>query len=302
MTALLDILPNPVLVKNQDLEYVWINRAFETLFSVSRDDVIGKLDKDLFPNRQVSQCNGGDLRVLVSGDVDDATETVFEKSGVARETITRKSRLTISDTEVYLIGIMHDITDITHANLALTESQKTLEKQAAELAILATTDAMTGCANRRQLAECDKDIMQNTEHSASILAIDIDKSKLINDNHGHDCGDTVLRHFCDLTRTTLEPNDHFIRLGGEEFAIVMVDTSYDEVKAKADALCKLVAGTPLISKGEALKYTVSIGVATKEKGKSINIDDMLREADENLYKAKNGGRNQVVMCRSLDQF
>jgi len=90
-TEILEILPNPVLVKDQNLEYVWINSAFETLFSVKKEDVIGRLDTELFPNRQVSQCNGGDLRVLESGEIDEAVETVFEKNGQPRETITRKA-------------------------------------------------------------------------------------------------------------------------------------------------------------------------------------------------------------------
>ena len=295
-TELLDILPNPVLVKNQNLEYVWINRAFENLFSVSRTEVVGKLDKELFPDRQVSQCNGGDLRVLDSGEVDEAIETVYKKNGNSVETITRKIRLTISDTEAYLIGVMHDITDLTRANEALTDSQTKLEEQAIELSILAKTDSMTGCANRRLLAECENNLTQNTAQNASILVVDIDKFKSINDKHGHDCGDSVIRHFCDLTRSTLAPDDHFIRLGGEEFAIVIANTSLDEVSNRADGLRQLVENTPLISGGEALKYTISIGASFKDKGESAKIDDMLREADDNLYQAKNNGRNQVVMA------
>lgn len=141
-TELLDILPNPVLVKNENLEYVWINNAFESLFGVQRENVIGKVDKQLFPDRQVSQCNGGDLRVLESGEIDEAVETVYEKSGTARETITRKSRLSINDGEVFLVGIMHDITDVTRANEALTSNQIILQEQAQELAVLASTDAI----------------------------------------------------------------------------------------------------------------------------------------------------------------
>jgi len=295
-TDLLDILPNPVLVKNQYLEYVWINRAFEALFEVTREEVMGKLDTELFPNRQVAQCNGGDLRVLDSGEVDEAMETVFDKSGTAKEMITRKSKLTISNSEVYLVGVMHDITDITHANTALKVSQKKLEEQALELSILATTDAMTGCSNRRLLLECEKTIISNTKQSAAILAIDIDKFKAINDKYGHECGDTVLRHFCDLTRTILDPQDHFIRLGGEEFAIVIAGITHDEAARKADSLRQMIETSVLINNGKKINFTISIGAAFKDEGVTGNIEDMLRTADVNLYQAKNNGRNQVVLA------
>jgi len=149
-TEILEILPNPVLVKDQNLEYVWINSAFEALFSVKREEVIGRLDTDLFPNRQVSQCNGGDLRVLESGKIDEAVETVFEKNGQPRETITRKSRLVLPDSSVYLVGVMHDITAVTRANEALTRSQSMLEEKTNELAELVMTDVLTGCSNTRE--------------------------------------------------------------------------------------------------------------------------------------------------------
>jgi PAS domain S-box-containing protein len=143
---ILDNLPNPVLIKDQSLKFVWINQAFETLFAVSRESLIGRLDREVFPDRQVAQCNGGDLRVLETGDVDQAVETVFDEHGCARETITRKSRLILDNDDTFLVGVMHDITEVTRANEALEANRVRLEEQAIELARLATTDALTGCS------------------------------------------------------------------------------------------------------------------------------------------------------------
>lgn len=293
-TALLDILPNPVLVKNQNLEYVWINRAFEKLFNVNRENVIGRFDKELFPDRQVSQCNGGDIRVLQTGEVDEAVETVFDQTGAERETITRKNRLSISDTEVYLIGVMHDITEVVRANAALSESQKKLEEQALKLSVLATTDPMTGCANRRQLADCDK-LLKSSKNTATVMAIDLDHFKSINDQYGHDCGDSVLKHFCDLTRSVLEADARFVRLGGEEFAVILTGYSYEDSNQLAEQLRDLVYKTPLLIPGNALKFSVSMGIAFKNIGTAAKINDMLKTADSNLYQAKDSGRNKVVM-------
>ena len=295
-TDILDILPNPVLVKNQNLEYVWVNKAFEELFGVTREGVVGCIDKELFPQRQVSQCNGGDLRVLESGEIDEAVETVFEENGNARETITRKSRLQTGQGKYYLIGVMHDITDVTRANEALTRTQAKLEQHAVELVRLATTDALTGCSNRRALDECEEQVLQDQSQSATLLLLDIDNFKSINDTYGHDFGDTVLQHFSRIIGTQISTSDYFIRLGGEEFAISKVGLTREGALVNADNLRCLVENTPLVHKGERFSFTVSVGISHREKGTVLTLDQMLSEADSQLYAAKAAGRNLVSMA------
>lgn len=292
--SILDILPNPVLVKDENLRYVWINQAFENLFSVKRADVIGHLDKDLFPHRQVAQCNGGDLRVLETGDVDEAVETVFKEDGQAREAITRKSRLTLDSNKTYLVGVMHDITDVTRANEALEATKLRLEEQAVELARLATTDVLTGCSNRRTLEDCGRMLFEAEHINSALRMIDIDFFKTINDTRGHDCGDEVLRHFAAIVRSQLDNSDYFIRLGGEEFAVCISRAADITIQRLADNIRAGVEHTPLVYQGKTVNYTVSIGVATKQAGEACTVDEMLSVADANLYTAKTNGRNKVV--------
>ena len=121
--AVLDILPNPVLIKGSDLRYVWVNAAYEKLFGLTSDALRGKLDTEFFNDRQVAQCNGGDLRVLENGVIDEALETVLNENHQPREIIIRKSRLELSDGSVYLVGVMHDITEVVFANRALETKQ-----------------------------------------------------------------------------------------------------------------------------------------------------------------------------------
>lgn len=292
-TDILDILPNPVLVKNDKLEYVWINAAFENLFNVDRRQVIGKLDAELFPDRQVSQCNGGDMRVLENGEIDEAVETVFDESGLERETITRKSRLEISANEVYLVGVMHDITDVTHANNALKLSESILQEQAQKLAILATTDSLTGCANRRALIERTPEMLENQFSSAAVLLIDIDKFKSINDKNGHEAGDSALMHFANEVQKQLTPADKLFRIGGEEFVLLLNGLDSTQAEEKANSIRTHIANTPT---EQNIQFTVSIGMVMKEKGQSANIEQLLQAADKRLYVAKNAGRNRVEVA------
>lgn len=290
----LDILPNPVLVKNSELEYVWINAAFSRLFNVSLDEVVGRLDKDLFPDRQVAQCSGGDRRVLESGDIDEAVETVFTDRGEPRETITRKDRLVTADGEVYLVGVMHDITEVTRANHNLKAANERLGQQALELDRLANTDALTQCLNRRALKYCERDLFANTECGASLLMLDIDHFKRINDRYGHDGGDLVLRQFAATLRSSLPDDAYFIRLGGEEFAVCMRANNAAESLRNASELRTLIESSSQILRGERVQYTVSIGVSYKPSGCALSLDEMLAQADERLYAAKHAGRNTVM--------
>ena len=292
--SILDILPNPVLVKDCDLKYVWVNQAFETLFSVKREDLVGNLDKALFPDRQVAQCNGGDLRVLDTGDVDESVETVFTEDGEPRETITRKSRLTLDDGQVYLVGVMHDITDVTRTNETLEATRVRLEEQAVGLERLATVDVLTGCSNRRALEPCGRNLFEVPHLYSALLMLDLDYFKSINDSFGHECGDEVLRHLVSVVRQKLCDADYFIRLGGEEFAVCVSRIDGRQIEALADTIRLAVEDAPLQYRGNTVPVTVSIGVATKETGETCTVDEMLVVADANLYAAKTGGRNQVL--------
>lgn len=295
-TAVLDILPNPVLIKNDSLEYVWINAAFEELFSISRNDVIGKLDKDLFPDRQVAQCNGGDLRVLHDGEIDESVETVYGPSGLPKETITRKSKLTVDNDQVYLVGVMHDITEVTRANEALVISESKLQEKAQELALLASTDALTGCSNRRALMNTGLTISENQFKSAALLLVDLDKFKAINDNYGHEIGDKTLKHFADETRTLLAPGDKFYRYGGEEFVLLLDVKTREEAIKKAEAIRKHIAKSPLNVDGTSINISASIGMVFKEKGDTHKLEQLLQTADQCLYKAKDAGRDRIEIA------
>jgi len=244
--AILDILPNPVLVKDDQLRYVLVNTAFEELFNVDRKKLIGQLDKDIFRERQAVQCNGGDLRVLASGQIDEDYDTVFCASSEPREMITRKSRLICPDGQIFLVGVMHDITEVSLINRKLEEHQQQLEKQSTELHRMAHTDPLTGCSNRRAFSENTLQLFKESGNIGSLLVLDLDYFKRINDTYGHDVGDLALIHFAKTVTQLIRKEDELIRLGGEEFAIVLPQVSAEESRFLAERICKVVASTPLL--------------------------------------------------------
>jgi two-component system cell cycle response regulator len=162
---------------------------------------------------------------------------------------------------------------------------------------LAVTDPLTGLHNRRymsgQLQALVRRATQGGEPVGALI-VDIDYFKRINDSFGHDVGDEVLREFAVRLATNVRAIDLACRYGGEEFVVVMPDTTLEDASRIAERLRLHVAGSPFRVQGlsEPLAVTISIGVACSTTDDTP--DALLKRADEAVYQAKAGGRNQVV--------
>jgi len=168
-------------------------------------------------------------------------------------------------------------------------------KQTIELAV---TDPLTGLYNRRYL-DNHLNVLFNRSMARgrplSMLITDIDRFKQVNDTYGHDGGDEVLREFANRVRSTIRGADLACRYGGEEFVVVMPDTSPEIAAAVAERLRATVENAPFRLKhaGEALNVTASFGIASRI-GSVLTPDQLMKQADLALYEAKNTGRNRVV--------
>jgi diguanylate cyclase (GGDEF)-like protein len=179
---------------------------------------------------------------------------------------------------------------LQHANASLA-GQLRMALQKVE--IDAATDALTGHWNRRALDDVLKrqvDRRASSGRPFSILMIDIDFFKNINDEFGHMVGDDVLRAFAQGLREFLRSDDFCARFGGEEFVVVLPDTSLATAMEVGERIRKGIAQAPLLNEPR-VRATVSIGVATMAQEQSIN--ELFAAADAAVYLAKNEGRNQV---------
>lgn len=173
---------------------------------------------------------------------------------------------------------------------------KNLESQMRELA---TYDSMTNLYNRGScLLELENIIrrIQKVKSSLTVLYIDIDHFKNINDTHGHDAGDMVIKQFANYLRTSLRESDIIGRIGGKEFLVGLPYTDLEKGLAVAEKLRKGVE-EELITADNAtpIKMTISIGVSAYHSGEKANSTEILKKADIALYKAKNNGRNMVCV-------
>ncbi|AOY01364.1 diguanylate cyclase [Jeongeupia sp. USM3] len=167
----------------------------------------------------------------------------------------------------------------------------------AKLAELATIDELTGARNRREwLRRATEHLLHARRYPAplSVLILDLDHFKHINDRHGHHAGDLALRAACDACTATLRASDSFGRWGGEEFVVLLPATSEDESRRVAEKLREAIAEIRLpLENDHVIRITVSIGMASMRSHEDT-LDRLIRRADEALYRAKRGGRDCVV--------
>jgi diguanylate cyclase (GGDEF)-like protein len=168
---------------------------------------------------------------------------------------------------------------------------------ASRLRRLATLDGLTGTLNRAtymRMSEHEMEVARRRRQAVSIVMLDADHFKKVNDTYGHDVGDEVLKLLSATCRSTLRAVDVIGRLGGEEFALTLPDTTPDGARLVAERLRQRIAALEVSTKKGKLQFTVSIGVATGLGDGDVAA--MLKAADDALYQAKRTGRNKVVLA------
>ncbi|MBW6462948.1 MAG: diguanylate cyclase [Bacillota bacterium] len=190
-------------------------------------------------------------------------------------------------------GYLISLTDITARNIA---REKLIQ--------LATTDELTGLSNRRHfinLATQEFDRAKRYGETFSILMIDIDYFKSINDTIGHSGGDAILREFGLIMNSFFRSTDFAGRLGGEEFAIILPKLNIDSAHRVAEKFRKEIAKAILVYENNELSFTVSLGIAAYSDGLE-NFEQLVKLADQSLYEAKRRGRNCTVASDPKQPF
>ncbi|MFS2123890.1 GGDEF domain-containing protein [Pseudomonas sp. Pseusp97] len=178
----------------------------------------------------------------------------------------------------------------------LRQQRLELEEKNRQLEYLAGHDPLTGLFNRRQFDQMvGMELSRAARQPApiSLLMVDLDHFKFINDRYGHPLGDEVIRHTASLLRNYTRTGDSVARLGGEEFLLLLPETSQPQARVIAEKVRRLLEETPLPMKDGLLYLTASFGIACLEAGVPGTYEGLYAAADKALYKAKASGRNRV---------
>jgi diguanylate cyclase (GGDEF)-like protein len=180
-------------------------------------------------------------------------------------------------------------------NIKWQKDQLKLTNQ--RLTELTSKDHLTQVCNRRGMVEIlDRELQRSRrkEYPLSLVMLDIDHFKLINDQYGHQTGDLILRTIADLAQDHLRSYDAVARYGGEEFVLILPDTPRDGAFLVAERLRVKIENISFAAELSRLHVTVSMGVATYPDSDIVEVDDLIKAADTLLYRAKKEGRNRVV--------
>ncbi len=280
-----------IVAIDNDHNIILFNAAAERIFGYERDEVIGMHLDILLPERFHLQ---HDLLIQEFAAGKLYHQRMGERS---RQVYGRRkdgSEFVISATILKMGKPPHQYFSVIARDIS--ENKKTEE----ELLRLAATDPLTGAFNRREftaIAEREALRANRYHHALSVMMLDLDHFKKLNDSYGHAAGDKALQRFTTICCNTLRNVDIFGRWGGEEFVALLPETDTHGAAIIAERLRKIISENVLIFNEHKLTFTVSIGVAQFKEGES-SIDAPLARADSAVYDAKKAGRNQISVYRN----
>ena len=292
-------------VKGPDGRYQLANKAMESLLGKRDGEISGATDEELFPPDIAVRLQKADQEIL-GGMAAARIDMDFPVNGVPMRCLWLKFPVLGPDGKVLSIAaVMIDVSRqeaVAEMRLSLERLRQTnqeLQMSLVELNRLASTDKLTGAWNRRRLEEAvinEMDRLKRYDHPLSLLVIDIDFFKKINDKHGHGAGDQVLAELASVVQATIRTTDSLTRWGGEEFVVLCPNTTLSTVSMLAERLREKIA----TSRFPAVEHiTASIGVAECMAGETW--EQWFQRADAALYRAKACGRNQVQVAPETPQ-
>ncbi|KAF0812532.1 putative diguanylate cyclase YdaM [Andreprevotia sp. IGB-42] len=276
-----------VLARRPDFFITYVNQRAADLFDMPQAAALSMRAFELYLNRldfmdQMEQLQGGKTIRAVE-------MRLQRQNGEPFWGTLSLSEVSTSESSTVVLGIV-DITE-----------RKQME---VELKRRATTDSLSGLANRAHFMESANQELARAERyrrPLSLLMVDIDHFKRINDTFGHDVGDKAIRALSDICRGILRDVDLLARLGGEEFAALLPETARDHAVSVAERLRIAIEANVIITDdGQEVRFTSSIGVTQLRDGDTL-VDDLLKRADNALYYSKHHGRNKVSVAEELPQ-
>jgi diguanylate cyclase (GGDEF)-like protein/PAS domain S-box-containing protein len=278
----MDVLPSPIFIKDAAGRYVACNRAFEEYIGLPRERILGGTVHDVAPPDLAAVYEKADNDLMAQGGTQTYETNVRYADGSYHDVMFFKSVFTNERGEVEGIsGVIFDITE-----------RKRLEQ---ELAQAAREDFLTGTLNLRTFYEfANQEFARHKRHgdSFSLLLLDLDRFKEINDTLGHEAGDEALRVFVKTVRASLREQDILARTGGDEFRILLPGTSLTGAAQFAERIRADVARAKITTAKGTMTLSMSAGLSGS-RAKDQGVDDVVRRADSALYEAKAAGRNCV---------
>lgn len=292
--VVVDTLPNAIFIKNEELRYVFVNKAYEAMFGVKMEDMLGKTVFDLhfLPEEDREFYHNEDREMLV---YQKTSRHVFQfqfSDGEMHTCLYWSKGFTDEDASRGLVGVIVDITDQSKTISTLETKLLNVTVEKREFEKKSVIDCLTGIHNRRFFEDLLRQHTVSAVRDGSVLScvlIDVDHFKKVNDAFGHLVGDDVLKSIAQCFKDCSRYGDVLCRYGGEEFALLLPGCREDEAMAIAERIRLRVHQS--ISLPDETRVTVSAGCSEYIAGEEESC--VVQRADKALYAAKQTGRNRV---------
>lgn len=280
LIEILDTSGTPLFVKNQQYQMVLVNQALADLVGLDRNEMMGKTDLELYSPEEASAFLEADEYVFRTRSPVQYEEVITDSNNVSKALRTTKNVIETASGELLLVGTVHDITELNAA-------QTQLEDAVNHLSLIAHTDALTGLSNRLKfeadLAESIS-VAADQQGQFSVLFIDLNGFKVINDTAGHLAGDEILKASSRRLRNQLRGDSKIARVGGDEFLILVPNTNADTAAQVIDRVINSFK-EPISYEGANWNVSCSIGVALYPQDGDTG-SELIRNADFAMYEAK----------------
>lgn len=306
--SIIDNIPDPVFVKNENHHLMVVNEAFCQFIDASTENIIGKSDYDLFETQEAEVFRSQERAVLQTGKAQENEESFTSLSGSIYTIATKRSLHKDVAGNLFLVGVIRDITerkkleaDLRRTAEELSRSNSELQESEKRLRHLANHDPLTGLPNRKLFNEKLQQLVEwgeETQQLFSLLFLDLDGFKPVNDTLGHDMGDILLKAVAQRIKNCLRSSDIVCRLGGDEFTVMLPGIKHPlDSTIVADKILATVAA-PYMLQGNSIQITVSMGISVYPMD-SLDPNELIKLADMAMYEAKRSGRNQYQVTNTL---
>ncbi|OKH12690.1 CHASE2 domain-containing protein [[Limnothrix rosea] IAM M-220] len=301
-------IPDPVFVKDSNYVLTVVNDAFCRLIGRSAAAVVGKSDHDLFIPSEAQHFRQQDEKVLQTKTSKENEESLTSSNGENYLLATKRSLHKDGAGNIFLVGVIRDITErkkleaelrrtaeeLTRSNHELKASEKRLRHQA-------NHDPLTGLPNRKLFYETLQQLLdwgESNKQLVSLLFLDLDGFKPVNDTLGHDIGDMLLQAVAQRIKNCLRMSDVVSRLGGDEFTVLLPGIKQPLDSAIVAQKILATVSAPYKLDDHDINITVSIGISVYPED-DTSVAELIKLADTAMYKAKRSGRNQYCMTPNL---
>jgi diguanylate cyclase (GGDEF)-like protein/PAS domain S-box-containing protein len=304
LAQVINSIPDPIFVKDRNQVWVVLNQAYADLIGLPRDDLLEHDVHAIFPAAQAQWLRTQDEWVFGRQETQEIEEEFVNLKGQRFHISTKRSLHRDRAGNVFLVGVIHDITQRKSLEEELKRARDQLSQDNSELSYLAHHDALTGLPNRKRFLECLQEALEaanianHPHHQVALLFLDLDGFKEVNDTLGHGVGDLLLQAVAQRLQACLRAgSDTVSRLGGDEFVVVLPNVPGPLIAKRVARKILTTLAEEFTIASHPIHITTSIGISLYPQN-AQQMDSLIQSADEAMYQSKNNGKNQYTIAQS----